>query len=381
MKINSLRRLGAIFAVPVVAALALVLPGCSEAPSTDQAAAPTEEAPAETAPAEAASATDDAVLATVNGQPITESEVNAQFTQVLGPQGAALPPEQLQALRAQATPRIVDGLVTQALLLKAAQDAETAPSDEEINAAIEQMKSSVPEGATFEQALAQAGVSESELRENMAEEMAVAALVRKQAEGIAVPEEATVQAFYETNKEKFQKPEMVKASHILFGVDQNASDEDKAKAKAEADQVRKSLVKAKGKNFGEMATEHSSCPSKSQGGSLGTFPRGKMVEPFETAAFSQKPGEVGEIVETPFGYHIIMVEERNDSEQVPFDEVKDRITQHLQQEGQQKAVADYIDSLKEGASISYPEGSPAAPGAMPAMPTPPTAPGAAPSSS
>jgi peptidyl-prolyl cis-trans isomerase C len=84
---------------------------------------------------------------------------------------------------------------------------------------------------------------------------------------------------------------------------------DKAAAKAKAEALKKQLDA--GADFAKLAKENSDCPSKARGGDLGTFPRGQMVKPFEDAAFSQKVGVVGPVVETDFGYHIIKVTAKN----------------------------------------------------------------------
>jgi parvulin-like peptidyl-prolyl isomerase len=70
----------------------------------------------------------------------------------------------------------------------------------------------------------------------------------------------------------------------------------------------------KGAEFAELATEYSDCPSGAQGGDLGFFEAGMMVKPFEDAAFKLSPGEISDVVETPFGYHLIMMEEKKDDQ-------------------------------------------------------------------
>lgn len=100
-----------------------------------------------------------------------------------------------------------------------------------------------------------------------------------------------------------------------------------------------------------MAKKHSTGPSAESGGDLGEFGRGQMVPPFEKAAFSQKVGEIGGIVETQFGYHLILVEEKMPQKKAPFEEVKEAIAQYLQNDAQKKAFTEYVDSLKAEASI------------------------------
>lgn len=95
----------------------------------------------------------------------------------------------------------------------------------------------------------------------------------------------------------------IHARHILIAAD--ASDAARAEARKKIELVRAELLA--GKDFATAAREYSDCPSKENGGDLGTFTRGQMVKAFEDAAFSQKPGEIGPIIETEFGFHIIQV--------------------------------------------------------------------------
>ena len=109
----------------------------------------------------------------------------------------------------------------------------------------------------------------------------------------------------------------------------------------------------RGENFGVIAAEKSDCPSKSKGGMLGAFGRGQTVPAFEEAVFSQKVGEIGPVVETSFGYHIIEVLDRKEARKVPLSEVSKRISNYLVAEKKDKAVKEYIESLKGGATIVF----------------------------
>ena len=102
-------------------------------------------------------------------------------------------------------------------------------------------------------------------------------------------------------------PGNIRASHILIshsGAPRTGATRSKAEAKALAEDMQAKLEA--GESFEELAKAYSDCPSSQKGGDLGFFPRGQMVPPFEEAAFGLKPGEVSDIVETPFGYHIIL---------------------------------------------------------------------------
>lgn len=128
---------------------------------------------------------------------------------------------------------------------------------------------------------------------------------------------------YETNKIKYSQPETVRARHILI------TDPDKEKARARAAEL---LAQIKGGlDFIQLAATHSADPgSKKKGGDLGFFARGSMVKPFEDAAFALKnPGDLSDVVETEFGFHILRLEERREAKLKPYDEVKADVRQQV----------------------------------------------------
>ena len=143
-----------------------------------------------------------------------------------------------------------------------------------------------------------------------------------------------VEAYYQENQKEFMTSESVKASHILKRFPQDATDEQKAETNTAAEELLETVNAelAAGTTFAELAMEHSDDTSAAQGGDLGFFERGRMVPPFEEAAFDTlNPGEVSGLVETVYGYHIIKVEEKKAPEIRPFADAQYEIQQKLVQ--------------------------------------------------
>jgi peptidyl-prolyl cis-trans isomerase C len=157
--------------------------------------------------------------------------------------------------------------------------------------------------------------------------------------------------FYDENIDKFKRTETVKASHILCGVDAKATAEEKKKALEKAEKLKKELDG--GADFAALAKANSTCPSSQQGGDLGFFGKGQMVPAFENVAFALKPGEVSNVVETQFGYHIIKVTEKKAAETVAFKDVRPRIEEFLKNQKIGAAVNDYLAEVKKTASVEF----------------------------
>jgi peptidyl-prolyl cis-trans isomerase C len=182
-----------------------------------------------------------------------------------------------------------------------------------------------------------------------------------------------VRTYYEENKRLFSGSQ-VRASHILV------KDEETAK------RLREEL-RQDPSEFEDLAKEHSTdTATASRGGDLGFFGQGRMVGEFERAAFAlEKPGEMTEVVKTPFGYHIIKLVERKEGAEKPFDEVKDRIRVTLLNQRRQAHVNEQFEKLKQEAKLEVNDAvlakvevPPPAPGKPGGPPLPGASPGTAP---
>ena len=159
-----------------------------------------------------------------------------------------------------------------------------------------------------------------------------------------------VEAYYKEHAKEFEKPETVKARHILIGFKEGIKDEEKKELKKKAEKVHD---KAKGgDDFAKLAAEYSDDPgSKTKGGDLGFFARGTMVHEFENAAFALKPGELSSIVETPYGYHIIKVDEKKAAETPAYDSIKEQVQAKATQAAEQKKVNDFIEKAMKDSKV------------------------------
>lgn len=376
-----------------LAIVSLVVAVCgAESVNTEKSAAP---APASVAPTEApAVAPADSVAVTINGHDIMESNIDAFFNMVVGNRmkGPNGNPAQIDQMRKMYRPRIIESLVDD-YLLKEQMDADKVEvTDEDVNKGLEELvqMTMAARGWTREefsnQIKQQAGKTLDEMltdlkvqpktREDMRQKKF---LETKFADKMTVTDQEA-EAFYNQNKEtRFSKPEQVRASHILVGTmdmqtRQPKSEEEKKAAKAKADEAL-AEVKKPDADFAALAAKYSDCPSSKQGGDLGFFPRnGAMVEPFAAAAFAMQPGQMSDIVETEFGYHIIKVTERQPADSKTLDQVKDMIRVELSKQKVEEARGKLVADLRNQAKITFPEGKevvlPSMQPVQPVMPSP-----------
>lgn len=353
---------------PVAAAALALLPACKPAPSPQEtpgtpaptatpapvaspsaAAAPSAADTNTPAAPEAAAPSVDLKdpVAKVNGEEISKAQVEEAFNaavQASGVKANDLTPEQkLNGYR-----QILDELIMDKLVAKAA--AAEAVSDADITAEIAKLKKQFPSEEAFETQLKEAGQSPEKLNTAIRTMLQQQRWMQSQIKDGDKVADADAKKFYDTNTEEFKNPETVKASHILFMVNKDDSEEVVKQKEAAAN---KAAARAKkGEDFNKLAKELSEEPgAKESGGDLGFFAKDRMVPEFADAAFSQKPGDISAPVKTQFGWHVIKVTEKKPAGTVPFEEVKDQITAYLKSAKQREAVQAVLKKLKDSAQI------------------------------
>lgn len=330
-------------------ALALASAGCSRQDSSTRSA---DGAPSSrflpTPLADALAGDPREILISVNGHELTRAEALRQVNLRLGgPPPADMPPERINAIRNQVISKVVDEFVKRELLLHEAERVGIEAGEEEITVAINNIRGKTPAGQDPMGILRDGPAGGDSLRNEVITGIRIEKLLASALPPPVDPSEDEVQAFLAQHRDKLTLPERVEASHILVEVKPEDTDEVKTRKRAHAEALRQQILD--GADFAELASQESGCPSARHGGNLGLFPRGKMAKSFEDAAFRQKEGDIGDVVESPFGFHIIRVERHL----APGLADTADITTILHQRARTLALADYIRTLEKTAEIKH----------------------------
>jgi len=286
------------------------------------------------------------VVATVNGQNITKQQLQELFNAALQASGAKVEDLNAQQQLGGYTQLLQDLIMDK--LVAAAASSEVV-SDADVDAELAKIKGQFPDEKAFQEQIAQSGMTPEKLKENIRTGLQQSRWMKSQVKTPDVTDEQ-VKAFYESNLKEFEQPETVKASHILFMVDPDAS-ADVVKQKEEA-AAKAAQRAAAGEDFTKLAKELSEEPGASEsGGDLGFFPKDRMVPEFAEVAFAQKVGDISKPVKTQFGWHVIKVTDKKEAGTVPFDQVKEQVVSYLKSTNQREAVQAVLNKLKESAKI------------------------------
>lgn len=291
------------------------------------------------------------VVITVNGEGITDQEVAQEVSRLMQMQSRRLRPEDLEptrrALRKDAAANAVNRMLLRADLVKRGIKA----ADDKVDGRLQEIKESFGSDEVYQSRLDRMGMTEDEFRGEIAAGLGVEELIETLTADLPEPDEKELRDYYEKNLDRYTEQEQSRASHILIAF--NPTDDDKVREEKRA-RAGELLEQARGgANFAQLAVQNSDCPSKSQGGDLNFFRRGQMVKEFETAAFALDVGEISDIVETIFGYHIIKKTDHKEERVVPLDEVKERVRTDYGNEKKQHVVEEHLERLRAAADIVY----------------------------
>ena len=286
----------------------------------------------------------DAVLVSTHGFSVYASEVIQTLHDNMGSQT-----DQLKGMESDQLADIImqnaERFAERKLLLKAASDADTELDPGDVESALNDQYTRVGGEDQFQQMLSQVGVSLDHVKANIKTDLLIQAFLENYLDTLIQVSEDELRSAYEEDK-------TASVRHILL-LTQDKTEEEKTMARGRMEEL---LARARnGEDFAELAREHTEDPgSKENGGLYEDFTRGRMVKPFEDAAFSVPVGEISDIVETQYGYHILQIVDRK-KETRPFDDVRVELESQLRQNKQGSAVQDYIDRLKQDAGFEVHE--------------------------
>jgi peptidyl-prolyl cis-trans isomerase C len=287
-------------------------------------------------------------VAVVNGTVITEKDLERQvgfLQQKLQKTGKPMTEADLPEIRRNA----LENLIDEELLYQEAVKQKTKVSDTEINRALGTIKARFPDEGQFKDALSKTGLSEAALKSQLERNLTIDQFIDKQFVQKVMVSDKDAKAYYDGHPNLFKRPEQIRASHILIRVDPQADQSQKDNSRKKMEAIQQRLKK--GEDFAELAKQNSEDASNVKGGDLGYFGRGRMVKPFEDAAFALKQGEVSDIVETQFGYHLIKVTDRKPETVVPYEEIKDKLQDYLKGETIREKVGSYLAEQKGKAKV------------------------------
>ena len=285
----------------------------------------------------------DKVLVTVDGVAIMKSDVEGHirdYIKRIEGSGRKIPADRMESVKEQLQGRIVQELIDKQLIGKKLKTENISISDKEVDERIEALvKSSDMPMEQLEKQITMSGMSMADFRERMKTGLGLDKILESSGKFTPASEEDVKKSY----DEKIQAGQ-IRVRHILL-MTQGKDETAKVQAKTKIEELLKQAKS--GADFAALAKSDSDCSSKSRGGDLGFFGKGQMVPEFEQAAFALKEGEIGGVVETKYGYHII--------KRATFADVKEEIKAQLDNENRKSMAVEYFNKLRVEAEIVWPK--------------------------
>lgn len=289
------------------------------------------------------------VVARVNGKEIRRKELDVRVQRIvksLGDTGQTLPPEHVKNLEMGE----LDQMISRELVLQEGSANPSTNLDARVQAHMDELKTRLGGAEAMTKVLTEQGFSVAQLERDLRDEFIVRDTLDALVESQIKLTDDEVKTFYDSQRERFNRPATARASHILIRVPADATDEVKKEKRAKIDAARERLKK--GEKFADVAKEVSEDPgSAAKGGDLGDFARGMMVPEFDKAAFEMKLNELSDVITTQFGYHVLIVTGRQEPRLMPFEEVKDNIREFLKKRKGNAVVQEHVKALVAKAKV------------------------------
>lgn len=291
------------------------------------------------------------VAVIINGTPVYLAEVEQEVMSVLptsmGFHGK-MPPEKMAELRKEALQRLIN------LELKY-QDAAAKKvqlSKDERDEAIKKATGRFKNNAELEMAIKEAGFTRERFERFIERPLVAKLIVKKEVDDRVATTDEMVKKYYDANKVRYNKPKEYRASHILFKVDPSLVAEDKKKIRTRAEGVLKKIKD--GADFSDVAAKESDDMSFIKGGDLGYFHSGQILEELEKQLDVLKVGEMSNIIESLYGYHLVKLTDMRQSRQIAFEEIKDKIKKDLIDSEKKRYMEEWFSGITKKAVITYP---------------------------
>jgi hypothetical protein len=278
---------------------------------------------------------------TVNGEKLEKALVDQELTMLQQRYREHMSPDEMQNRETQIADDARENAIERILLAQEARKTFPTIAQTEIDREFSNLMKQYGNKET------EANMPEDEvkkLKEGIADSIRLEKYFKQICKDVSTPTEEECRTYYEEHKDEFRSPEMIHASHILR---QPSRDEDFGLFQAGMMNIREQATKDA--DFARIARQFSSC--NDNGGDLGWFPRGAMVDSFDKVVFSLEPGQVSDVFRTEFGYHIAKVHEKRPSVPLAFEKVHKDIKKTLHDQRKNDEIGNAVDKIRASAQI------------------------------
>ncbi|MBI4342103.1 MAG: peptidylprolyl isomerase [Candidatus Omnitrophica bacterium] len=283
------------------------------------------------------------IVAVVNDAVITEADVMSQMHAMLEDPEVRLPDD---ADPAEVHRVILRRLIEQQIILQEAKRGGVVVASDEVAARMDHFRQRFGSEEAFQQALADSGLSEEQLKQSVRDQLLVQRVIDANVRSTISVSPQEVARELDAHPELAKPGDRVRASHLLVRVDERRGE---AEARALIEDLRRQL--AGGADFAELATRHSEDSHREAGGDMGWVAQGELLPELDAVLFSLPVGQLSDPIQTRLGFHLVNMEERRSAASLSVTDANHAIQQQLYQRKYQAALIRWLTDLKRRAYI------------------------------
>lgn len=289
----------------------------------------------------------DRIVAVVNGEVITqvdllralatiEAELRTNYTD----------PEEFAEKLAPFKKNIIEQMIEEKLILSEAKKFDLQVDPEKMESRLKQLEDNFSSPQEFERALESQDLTLKDLQDRFRDQEIMKKTVDYFVRAHIKIDPKELEEYYELHKSELMRPEEVLLKSILIAAD---SEQEEYAALHTAKRVLERLKE--GESFADLVKEYSQGTSVQGDGNLGWFKKGQLMKEIDETIFNLEPGEFTEVIRTPQGYRIFMLEEKKAKQPIPFSEAQDIINNLLYNQRFSEAFSSWIEKIKQDADI------------------------------
>lgn len=294
----------------------------------------------------------DRVVAVVNDEVITQAELDNFLRPIYEQYRSEASGEKLMETMQDIRQKILSQMIEDKLVYQEAVRQGIEIKDDELEKELAEFKQKMEKPGDLDLMLEKEGMTLKDLKERLRKQAMIRQLQDREIRSKVVVSPAEVEDFYKANPEKFRTKERAKVQSLTIKKSQAARDkgipDEKARKEIELLEQRAKL----NRNFEDLVVRFSEDALAKQEGKGGWIERGSMIESVDTILFNTPLGQVTPIVETPIGYHLFRVLEKEPAKEQPFDEVKNQISGYLFQQKSDARFHEWMEEIKKASYIS-----------------------------
>lgn len=292
----------------------------------------------------------DRIVAIVNGEVITQTELNRAFEPFKGKVEASVRPADRENAVAENRKMFLERMIDGLLIEQEARKTGIVVRDEEVTAAtadVQKTRGMTPED--FQKALAQEGITFDTYRKELRDQIMRMRLVRRDIKSRVAVTDEEIGEYYRSHRDEYEGKETVRVRQIFLNVPKGSDPAAKGVIREIAESIRRRI--AEGEPFESMSAQYSRGPAAASGGDIGYIERGMVLPEVEAVAFSLPLNQVSRVIESAGGFHIIQVIDRRGAGLTAIESVREEIRERLEQEKMEKKYKEWLADLRKKSHI------------------------------